>query len=83
MPCEFPYLLPDILSAANIIPTFPLWKFKLPWSQTANGSLSGASAESSMEAPKVNDPAAMITLLSYPGMSQGSGSTKESMGALD
>ena len=41
----------------------------------------GASAESSMDEPWMKAPAAMITGQSYPGMSQGSGVTKESTGA--
>lgn len=51
-----------------------------PCSHTANGSLSGASAESSMLAPIVNAPAAIMTLLSYPGISHGSGVAIESTG---
>ncbi len=41
----------------------------------------GASAESSMEEPDTNAPAAMMTWASYPGMSQGSGVTWLSTGA--
>ena len=43
----------------------------------------GPSAESSIEEPETNAPAAMMTFESYPGISQGSGFTKLSTGAAD
>ncbi len=42
-------------------PSLPPWKLSPPCIQTAYGSRNGASAESSMELPKVNAPAAMMT----------------------
>ncbi len=42
-------------------PIFALWKLSPPWSHTAKGSLKGASAESSIEEPFVNAPAAIMT----------------------
>ena len=48
---------------------------------TAKGGLIGPSALNSMEEPDTKAPAAMITLLSYPGISHGSGVTKLSIGA--
>ena len=44
------------------------------------GSRTGASAESSMEAPCTKQPAAMMTSDSYPGISHGSSCTKLSTG---
>ena len=41
----------------------------------------GPSADSSMEEPDTNAPAAMMTCASYPGISQGSGVTWLSTGA--
>ena len=55
-------------------------KFVPPWSQTVNGSLTGASAESSIDDPEINPPVAIITLWLYPGIFQGSGVTNESIG---
>ncbi len=54
----------SISCAARSTPNFPLWKFKPPCIQTANGSLRGASPESSMDEPAVNVPAAIMTWLS-------------------
>lgn len=47
--------------APKSTPIFALWKLSPPWSHTAKGSLKGASAESSIEEPLVNAPAAIIT----------------------
>ena len=49
-----------ILSTASSTPICALWKLSPPCSQSAYGSRSGASAESSIDAPSVNAPAAMI-----------------------
>ena len=53
-----------ISSAASITPTLPEAKLSPPCIHTANGSRSGASAESSIDEPDVNAPADIITLLS-------------------
>mgnify|MGYP004672684173 CR=1 FL=1 len=63
----------DVLSI--ITPSFACSQVSPPWKYTAYGGFIGPSAESSMEDPCTNAPAAIITWLSYPGMSQGSGST--------
>ena len=47
------------------------------------GSRIGPSADSSIDAPCMNAPAAMMTGQSYPGMGHGSGVTNESTGAPD
>lgn len=47
--------------AAKIAPRRPLLKFTPPCIHAANGSRSGASAESSMDEPNVNEPDAMMT----------------------
>lgn len=48
-------------SAASMMPILALWKFSPPCIHTAKGSRSGASAESSIEEPEVNAPAAIMT----------------------
>lgn len=50
--------------AANMAPNRPLWKFNPPCIQAAYGSRRGASPDSSMLAPKVKAPAAIMTLQS-------------------
>lgn len=50
-----------ILLAASITPSLPLWKLRLPCIHTAYGSRNGASAESSIDEPRVNAPAAITT----------------------
>lgn len=50
-----------ILLAASITPSLPLWKLRLPCIHTAYGSRNGASAESSIDDPRVNAPAAITT----------------------
>ncbi len=47
--------------APKSTPIFALWKLSPPWSQTAKGSLKGASADNSIDEPLVNAPAAIIT----------------------
>ena len=47
------------------------------------GSRIGPSAESSIDAPPTNAPAAMTTGSAYPGIAHGSGETWESTGDAD
>ena len=57
------------------IPSFAWYHVSPPWKYTAYGGRMGPSAESSMEEPCTNAPAAITTSESYPGIAQGTGVT--------